>query len=328
MHDELPRDRHLFGPGPKRILTIDGGGVRGSMAIAFLERLEALIAQREGRTVRLCDWFDLIGGTSTGAIIATTLAMGFSAGEIKDFYNRLAPRVFRRMFWRLPGWTAKFEAAYLQAELDAVLADRRLGTVDLQTGLGLVLKRIDTGGSWLLLNNRRSAYWATPDDRSFIGNADLPLATLVRASTAAPHYFDPQIITITEGKPPGLFLDGGMTPHNNPSLAFFLAAALPPFGLNWPCGPANLKIMSVGTGTYRPTVGIAEAKRSHPIGLAVKALAAQIADAQHLTLLLMSWFGETSSVWPIAGQIGVAPPQRSTNLRRCSFRVREIAGRG
>ena len=58
------RDRHLFSKGRKRILALDGGGVRGAMTIAFLERLEELIAEIEGRPVRLCDWFDLVGGTS------------------------------------------------------------------------------------------------------------------------------------------------------------------------------------------------------------------------------------------------------------------------
>ena len=70
-----PRDRHLFGPGPKRMLSLDGGGVRGAIAIGFLERLETLIEEIEGQPTLLCDWFDFIGGTSTGAIIAGALAV-------------------------------------------------------------------------------------------------------------------------------------------------------------------------------------------------------------------------------------------------------------
>ena len=55
----------------KTILALDGGGVRGIIAIAFLERIEALFTEHAGAPVRLADRFDLVGGTSTGAIIAT-----------------------------------------------------------------------------------------------------------------------------------------------------------------------------------------------------------------------------------------------------------------
>jgi hypothetical protein len=48
-----PRDRHLFGPGPKRILALDGGGVRGVITLAFLERMETLIEEIEGTPVLL-----------------------------------------------------------------------------------------------------------------------------------------------------------------------------------------------------------------------------------------------------------------------------------
>jgi len=67
---ENSRDRHLFGPGPKRVLALDGGGVRGALTVAFLERIEALLSERDGKEVRLGDYFDLVGGTSTGAVIA------------------------------------------------------------------------------------------------------------------------------------------------------------------------------------------------------------------------------------------------------------------
>ena len=64
--DHSSRDRHLFGPGPKRILSLDGGGVRGVISVAFLERIEAVLKEHHGDGV-LGDWFDLIGGTSSGS---------------------------------------------------------------------------------------------------------------------------------------------------------------------------------------------------------------------------------------------------------------------
>src|ERR1019366_1204966 len=109
--------------------------------------------------------------------------------------------------------------------------------------------------------NPRSIYWETPQDRSFIGNRDYSLVNVVRASTAAPHYFDPQEIEIADGET-GLFVDGGLTPHNNPSLSLFLAAILPGHKLNWTTGPANMTIVSIGAGTFRDRLSSRQLRRS------------------------------------------------------------------
>src|SRR5205814_2113119 len=83
---------------------------------------------------------------------------------------------------------------------------------------------------------------------------------------AAPHYFDPELIHIVDREPPGLFIDGGLTPHNNPALQLLLYAALPQYGLAWPLGANNLTIVSVGTGYSRPRVGLRELRWIRPIG--------------------------------------------------------------
>jgi hypothetical protein len=56
------RDRHLFGPGSKRILSLDGGGVRGVISVAFLERIETILAGNGAPETKLSDYFDLMGG--------------------------------------------------------------------------------------------------------------------------------------------------------------------------------------------------------------------------------------------------------------------------
>ena len=85
------RDEHLFGDGPKRMLALDGGGIRGALTLGYLERLEAILRERNWNDpdFRLCDYFDLIGGTSTGSIIATGLALGFSVEKLTDIYRAL-----------------------------------------------------------------------------------------------------------------------------------------------------------------------------------------------------------------------------------------------
>jgi uncharacterized protein len=306
------RDIHLFSPGKKRILALDGGGVRGALSIAFLERLEEVLCERSGAPVRLCDYFDLIGGTSTGAIITGGLVLGYSAREIRDFYLRLAPNVFKAPHFNIPGWRARFDAARLHAELKDAFRGYLLGAEELQTGLCVVTKRMDTGSCWIVMNNPRSAFWETPADEDFIGNRHLSLANLIRASAAAPFYFDPEIIEIVKGAPPGLFLDGGLTPHNNPSLALYLAAMLPPHGLCWRSGPNDLFIMSIGTGAYRTTLDAKEAHSSLALSLAVKALAAQAHDGEDLTLMMMAWLGRSIIPWPLNSELGdlgaTAPP--------------------
>lgn len=283
---------------------MDGGGVRGVTSIAFLERLEQEITEIEGRPTLLGEWFDLIGGTSTGAIIATALALGYRAAELKDFYNQLAPRIFKRSRFRIFGWQAKFDAARLKEELAIVIGERTLDSDDLMTGLCLVLKRLDTGSAWIVLNNPRSVYWKTPEDKSFIGNRHLKVANLVRASTAAPSFFDPEVIEIVAGQPAGVFIDGGLTPHNNPALILLMAAVIPAYGLNWKMGVEDLTIVSVGTGSFRTTINTADATRLSAIGLAVRSLAGMISESQLLTMTLMSYLGHSPVPWQINSEIG------------------------
>src|SRR6185312_3247852 len=104
------RDEHLFGDGPKRLLAMDGGGIRGAVSLGYLSRIEAILRERAGGDpdFRLCDYFDLIGGTSTGSIIATLLALGHSVAEIEESYKQLADEVFSENFFRLGVFGAKF----------------------------------------------------------------------------------------------------------------------------------------------------------------------------------------------------------------------------
>ena len=82
----------LRAPGPKRVLSLDGGGIRGALTIGYLRRLEGLLRQRHGEPdLLLRDYFDLIGGTSTGSVIATGLATGWSVDEVAEAYRGLGP---------------------------------------------------------------------------------------------------------------------------------------------------------------------------------------------------------------------------------------------
>ena len=80
-----------------------------------------------------------------------------------------------------------------------------------------------------------------------ISNLNMPLWQLVRASTAAPTYFPPELVDVGEAK--FLFVDGGVTMYNNPAFQLFLMATVEPYNLNWPTGTDKMLIVSVGTGT-------------------------------------------------------------------------------
>jgi hypothetical protein len=298
---DCARDQHLFGPGPKRILALDGGGVRGAISVAFLERIETLLSDRLGTQVRLGDWFDLVGGTSTGALIAGALALGFRTEQVKEFYLRLAPLAFQPTRWGIPLFQAKFNADGLRAEILKIVRDRQLSSADLITGLCVVTKRMDTCSPWIVANNPRAPYWH--DGVAHHGNQRYSLATLVRASTAAPHFFDPEMFTIGKDEE-GLFIDGGVTPFNNPSLALFQMATFKPFGICWPTGPDRLTVTSVGTGTYRPRFSYAEEGVGRFAKLAYYALMSLMTDAETMTLAQMQWMGECLTEWKINSEVG------------------------
>jgi uncharacterized protein len=297
------RDRHLFGPGPKRILSLDGGGVRGAITVSFLERLEKVIEEIEGKPTLLCDWFDLIGGTSAGSIIATALALGLRASDIREIQTALAPTVFRKRFWRFGGLRAMFGRRDLIRELEKFVAGRTLGSEDLRTGLCIISKRLDSGSAWMLCNNPKSIFWDSPPDRAFTGNRHYPLANIVRASAAAPHYFDPEIIEIVKGEPPGIFIDGALTPHNNPAFQLLLLATLPQYGLSWTASPQDLVIVSVGTGSYRQRVERSDLRWTGNLGMTLQALTAQMTETQNLIATLMTWLGDCPFEWPINSEL-------------------------
>jgi hypothetical protein len=298
---DCARDWHLFGPGPKRILALDGGGVRGAITVAFLERIEDILSKRLGMEIRLGDWFDLVGGTSTGALIAGALALGFRTDQIKDFYLRLAPRAFQPTRWGIPLFQAKFNADGLRAEILKIVQDRKLSSTDLVTGLCVITKRMDTCSPWIVANNPRAPYWL--DGKTHDGNDKYSLATLVRASTAAPHFFDPEVFPISKSED-GLFIDGGVTPFNNPSLALFQMATFKPFGICWPTGPDQLSVTSIGTGTYRPHFSYEDEGVSRFAKLAYYALMSLMTDAETMTLAQMQWMGECLTPWRINSEVG------------------------
>src|SRR5579862_7956103 len=121
-------------PGPKRILAIDGGGVRGALAVGMLSELERLLREKLGRPeLVLADYFDLIGGTSTGAIIAAGLALGRTCDNLENLYREMGSKIFGGAM-RVPLLQARFDPRRLQQVLEAELGLATLGDAPWRTG--------------------------------------------------------------------------------------------------------------------------------------------------------------------------------------------------
>ena len=132
-------------PGPtKRILALDGGGVRGLITLGILEAIERRLIVRSGRAnLVLSDYFDLIAGTSTGSIIATGLAMGMKVSRLIDLYIAASPSIFPKT--RRKGWFVnKYDASPLEDLLEKIVGDEPLESDKLKTGLMICTKRMDT----------------------------------------------------------------------------------------------------------------------------------------------------------------------------------------
>ncbi len=255
----LTRDQHFGMAGPKRILSLDGGGLRGIVTLGYLSRVEDLLRARHGgdEDFRLAHYFDLIAGTSTGSIIAAALATGWSVADLTELYLRLGKEVFRRSRWRKGILRARYSHEKLTKHLQQNFGKATtLGDPSIETGLLVMTKRMDTGSPWPLGNNPKGAFFEAKPDGDWIPNKDYPLWKVVRASTAAPSYFDPEKITISrkKGLKPvqGVFVDGGVSPSNNPTLQAFMYATLDGFRVRWKTGADDLLVISIGTGRGNP----------------------------------------------------------------------------
>jgi len=277
-----------FGPAAtKRILSLDGGGIRGVLTLEYLAVIEDMLRKRSGRgdQFRLSDYFDLIGGTSTGAILAASLACGRSVAELQKLYKELAEKVFKGSFFRKGIFAAKFPDGPLRQALDNTLGkDTTLGDDEVRTGLMVMTKRFDTGSPWPLHNHPNGVYAAQ--------DGALRLVDVVRASTAAPTYFEPQPISISSrtGKVEmAAFVDGGVSPYNDPSLQLLMLAALHGHGFRWQTGADHLLLISVGTGMKRQPVSAEDVMGWQPLEQGIRALQSLMDDSARANLEIMQW---------------------------------------
>ncbi|MBS0385799.1 MAG: hypothetical protein JSS00_10680, partial [Proteobacteria bacterium] len=195
--------------------------------------------------------------------------------DIVDLYFQLLPAIFAKP--RAPSFLRVFVPGFsntaLSQALNRHLGDETLGSDLLKTGLAIHAKRIDTGSSWILVNNPDWCFF-NEQSGSGVPNSQFYLRDLVQGSAAAPTYFNDVRVGIGRNRRGKVneyayFFDGGVSPNNNPALQLLLSATEPAFGFNWLAGEENLLLWSVGTGYVRKRFAKRNRKRrssAEPIG--------------------------------------------------------------
>lgn len=286
----------LSAPGPKRILALDGGGLRGAITLGYLKKLETLLRKRHNKpNLVLSDYFDMIGGTSTGAIIAAALAIGHNVDFVINQYRTMGAKIFsEKNIFLIGDLTNRFKSGPLKEGLKNVFGDIKMGGSEIKTALCIVAKRIDTSSTWPIIN--------IPTGKYFEQNKNILLRDAVRASTAAPTYFIPEQFDVGLGEQ-AKFVDGGVSMFNNPAMQLFLVATLKGFTLNWKRGENDILLVSVGTGNHRPLVPIEEVE-NNALYWAKTVPNSLLYDASMHNQLLLQYMSKCPTRVKINGEVG------------------------
>lgn len=222
-----------------RILSLDGGGIRGAVAAQMLCELEAAVRDRTGQALH--EYFHLIAGTSTGSILAAGLAIGKSAADLVELYRQHGRRIFP--YWGNAGlvsprrWSLvleyglsapKFGHAGLQAVLREQYGDRRLADLPPQPSLLIPAYDTVTRKPIVLKSWRQQAWYASV----YLWEASL-------CSSSAPTYFP--AYPLEAGGRSCAAIDGGVGANNPTTCA--IAEAI---RLGHPL--EELRVLSLGTG--------------------------------------------------------------------------------
>lgn len=224
----------------KRILSIDGGGMRGIVSAVLLQSLEEKLCEHSGNPkARIGDYFDLIAGTSTGSILTVLYLFPnergeskYSAREITQMYIDYGNYIFHRQ-WTYPFWGAKYTNKYFEEVLKSYFGESTLG----ELRKPCLLTAYD-------ITKRRAVFF-----NSVSGRADnyrnYMLRDAILSSTAAPTYFPPTCLK-ARNSCNGCLIDGGVV-ANNPTLCALIE------GLKLPECKSLTDLMTVSVGNVKIT---------------------------------------------------------------------------
>lgn len=208
-----------------RVLCLDGGGAKGFYTLGVLREIEGMIGHR------LYERFDLVFGTSTGAIIAALIALGKNVDEIHQLYQNNVPGIMKHK-----GKANK--SAALKKLADEVFGGLKFDS--LKTGLGVVSAKWQSERPMIFKGDPAQAHGRAA---TFDPGFGVTISDAIQASCSAYPFFERKVVTTSAGDKIEL-LDGGYC-ANNPTLYAIADATA---ALNVPLG--NIRVVSIGVGVY------------------------------------------------------------------------------
>lgn len=248
-----------------KILSIDGGGIRGIIPAVILNHIEkGLQTKADDPNVTLADYFDLIAGTSTGGILACCYLMPpepgqkshsrYFASQAIDMYVNHGQEIFNRKFLHRGVVRGKYSAAGLEKVMKDCMDEVTLA----DTRKGCIITAYD-------VIERRAVLFTSPEARKY-EHRNYRLRDVARATSAAPTYFEPAAIKSMNGMPSYL-IDGAMY-AGNPSMCAMVEANKTTYEICANPVIEDVYIVSVGTGKVHKTYGFDKAKDWGAIGWA------------------------------------------------------------
>lgn len=212
-------------PALLRVLTLDGGGAKGFYTLGVLKEIEALVG------CPLHQKFDLVFGTSTGAIIASLIALGHSIDSILELYRKHVPTVMSQK-------TTPARSQALKKLASEVFGDATFS--DVKTGIGIVTAKWLTERPMIFKGSVAQAHGRVG---TFVPGFGVSIADAVKASCSAYPFFERTIVRTSMGEDIEL-IDGGYC-ANNPTL-YAIADAVHALRSD----RKDIRLVSVGVGIY------------------------------------------------------------------------------
>ncbi|RZK22811.1 MAG: patatin [Flavobacterium sp.] len=207
------------------ILCLDGGGSKGVYTLGVLKEIETAAGKPLNQV------FQLIYGTSTGSIIASMLALGYSVDEVKQKYLELIPPIMKC-------YGSGRKSKKLRKLGSDIFGDRKFD--EFKTGIGIIATNYNTQKPLIFKNDIARAHGTKS---SFVSGFGVTILDAVEASCAACPVFSKKVLK-TENKEELVAIDGGFI-ANNPTL-FALIDAKKALKL----ADDQIKVLSIGVGNY------------------------------------------------------------------------------